>query len=232
MIAALTTNVTRFFREPHHFEHLKTNVLPPLLDAARGGRARAHLVGGLLDRPGALFDRADDPVADAGRRRATTCSILATDHRPERRRARRGRRLSARGARRRPADMRAQWFEPVPATARQLARRSTRSRSLVAFRELNLIGTLADARAVRRHLLPQRRDLFRRDDAERRSGGACPACCRRRRSLYRPFRARHRPGIAHCSTATASPPIASERQARAMKPVRVLVVDDSRPCAA
>ena len=41
MIAALTTNVTRFFREPHHFEHLRTHVLPPLLDAARrGGRVR------------------------------------------------------------------------------------------------------------------------------------------------------------------------------------------------
>ncbi len=41
MMAALTTNVTRFFREPHHFEHLKTVVLPPLLDAAkRGGRVR------------------------------------------------------------------------------------------------------------------------------------------------------------------------------------------------
>ncbi|MBU1377625.1 MAG: protein-glutamate O-methyltransferase [Alphaproteobacteria bacterium] len=41
MLAALTTNVTRFFREPHHFEHLKEKVLPPLLDAARrGGKVR------------------------------------------------------------------------------------------------------------------------------------------------------------------------------------------------
>lgn len=37
MVAALTTNVTRFFREPHHFEHLKTHVLPPLVAKARGG---------------------------------------------------------------------------------------------------------------------------------------------------------------------------------------------------
>jgi chemotaxis protein methyltransferase CheR len=41
MLSALTTNVTRFFREPHHFEHLKTHILPSLLDSARrGGRAR------------------------------------------------------------------------------------------------------------------------------------------------------------------------------------------------
>ncbi len=41
MLAALTTNVTRFFREPHHFDHLKDKILPPLLDAARrGGKVR------------------------------------------------------------------------------------------------------------------------------------------------------------------------------------------------
>lgn len=41
MLAALTTNVTRYFREPHHFEHLKTKVLPSLVTRAKSrGRVR------------------------------------------------------------------------------------------------------------------------------------------------------------------------------------------------
>jgi len=46
MIEALTTNVTRFFREAHHFEHLAAEVLPGLIDHARqGGRVRLWSAG-------------------------------------------------------------------------------------------------------------------------------------------------------------------------------------------
>lgn len=46
MISALTTNVTRFFREPHHFEHLRTEVLPALIARAKaGGRVRLWSAG-------------------------------------------------------------------------------------------------------------------------------------------------------------------------------------------
>jgi chemotaxis protein methyltransferase CheR len=37
MLMALTTNVTRFFREPHHFDHLIEKVLAPRADAVRAG---------------------------------------------------------------------------------------------------------------------------------------------------------------------------------------------------
>lgn len=38
MLSALTTNLTRFFREPHHFEHLKNLLVTRLKPAAMAGR--------------------------------------------------------------------------------------------------------------------------------------------------------------------------------------------------
>ena len=41
MLSFLTTNFTRFFRENHHFDHLRTEVLPGLIARVKaGGRAR------------------------------------------------------------------------------------------------------------------------------------------------------------------------------------------------
>lgn len=46
LISALTTNVTRFLREAHHFEYLREEVLPGLITRARqGGRVRLWSAG-------------------------------------------------------------------------------------------------------------------------------------------------------------------------------------------
>lgn len=46
MLNALTTNLTRFYREPHHFEHLRLEVVEPMANALRaGGRLRIWSAG-------------------------------------------------------------------------------------------------------------------------------------------------------------------------------------------
>jgi chemotaxis protein methyltransferase CheR len=145
MLAALTTNVTRFFREPHHFDDLRARILPPLLDAARrGGRVRlwsAACSSGeepyslALTILGLMPDAADHDVR-----------ILATDIDPEvLEKARAGvYRESALTAV--PAELRRRWFVPVESEGRgrvddRLFGLAEEARRLVSFRELNLIGS-------------------------------------------------------------------------------------------
>jgi chemotaxis protein methyltransferase CheR len=135
MLAALTTNVTRFFREPHHFDHLKEKVLPPLLEQARrGGRVRiwsAACSSG--QEPFSIAMTILSLMPDAASR---DIKVLATDIDPN---------MVAEGRRAVyaphlldgvPADYRKRWTSTSAAGVRM----HDDLRELVTFNELNLIG--------------------------------------------------------------------------------------------
>lgn len=145
MLAALTTNVTRFFREPHHFAHLETTVLPPLIaEARRGGRVRlwsAACSSG--QEPYSIALTLLSLMPDAGN---YDVKILATDIDPNvLAQAREGRYLASEAAAV-PEELRAQWFLPSDEHRGERPggpslRVAEGLRNLVVFRELNLFGT-------------------------------------------------------------------------------------------
>lgn len=139
MLAALTTNVTRFFREPHHFEHLKEKVLPPLLAAARaGGRVRiwsAACSSG--PEPYSIALTILSVMPDAAK---YDVRILASDIDPN---------VVAEGKRGVysndavepiPRDLLTRWMPRVSLDGGLAWSAGEEMRELVAFRELNLIG--------------------------------------------------------------------------------------------
>ncbi|MEM8753851.1 MAG: protein-glutamate O-methyltransferase [Pseudomonadota bacterium] len=78
MLHALTTNVTRFFREDHHFEELKRDYLPRLIETARaGGRVRIWSAGcSSGEEPYSIAMTVLGQAPDAAR---LNIKILATD---------------------------------------------------------------------------------------------------------------------------------------------------------
>jgi len=135
MLAALTTNVTRFFREPHHFDHLRKEVLPPLLAAAqRGGRVRiwsAACSSG--QEPYSVALTILGLLPEAGR---YDVKILATDIDPNMIATGKAGKYSDDLLSPVPAAMRQRWFRPCPDGMEAGAE----LRQLVEFRTLNLIG--------------------------------------------------------------------------------------------
>jgi len=135
MLAALTTNVTRFFREPHHFEHLKERVLPALIEGARrGGKVRiwsAACSSG--QEPFSIAMTILSLAPDAAER---DIKVLATDIDPN---------MVAEGRRGVyaehlldgvPPEYRKRWTTSTPSGVRMC----DDLRALVTFNELNLIG--------------------------------------------------------------------------------------------
>jgi chemotaxis protein methyltransferase CheR len=136
MIAALTTNVTRFFREPHHFEHLKTAILPPLLQKAKqGGRVRlwsAACSSG--QEPYSIGMTVLSLMPDAGR---YDIKILASDIDPDILREGQEAVYPESAMESVPAGLRSRWFVNAGSGS---VRVNDELRALVTFRKLNLIG--------------------------------------------------------------------------------------------
>lgn len=78
LISALTTNVTKFFREDHHFRTLEKQVLPSLIEKARGGgRVRIWSAGcSTGEEPFSIAIELLEQCPDAG---ALDIRILGTD---------------------------------------------------------------------------------------------------------------------------------------------------------
>jgi len=138
MTAALTTNVTRFFREPHHFEHLKTEVLPPLLDAARRGeRVRIWSAGcSTGEEPYSIALSILALMPDAPRH---DIRILASDIDTDVLMTAQTGEYSAQALAPLDPSAREAWFTR-PQDAGGLWSAKPALRKLIAFRELNLIG--------------------------------------------------------------------------------------------
>ncbi len=136
MVEALTTNYTFFLREPHHFDHLRREVLPDLLaEAARGRRVRIWSAGCSMGHETYSIALQILAVApDAGR---LDVKILATDiDRNVLATARAGRYDEATLAAV-PKAERERGF--LPADAAGLFEARPELRGLVTFRELNLL---------------------------------------------------------------------------------------------
>ena len=139
MIAALTTNVTRFFREPHHFDHLREHVLPPLLAQARAGK-RVRLWSAACSSGQEPYSMALTVLALVPEAARYDVKILATDIDPNVLAVGEAGVYDEAALEPVPAALRRNWFTPVNGGSGRL-RANDELRSLISFRKLNLIGS-------------------------------------------------------------------------------------------
>ncbi|MCI3131718.1 CheR family methyltransferase [Phenylobacterium aquaticum] len=136
MMAALTTNVTRYFREPHHFDHLRDQVLPRLVEQAkRGGRIR--LWSAACSNGQEPYSMAITVLAALPEAANLDVKILATDIDPNMVAEGRAGFYREDAIAPVPVDLRRRWFKKAGEGRWEVA---DELRELVAFRELNLIG--------------------------------------------------------------------------------------------
>lgn len=139
MLTALTTNVTRFFREPHHFDFLRDRVMPRLAETARRG-GRVRLWSAACSSGQEPYSMAITVLAALPEAAELDVKILATDIDPRILDEAREGAYSDDAIQPVPPALRGAWFRRTAMGVQRPWRVSDEVQSLVAFRELNLIG--------------------------------------------------------------------------------------------
>lgn len=138
LVSLVTTNVTQFFREKHHFDSLRSLVFPDLIDRARrGGKVRIWSAGcSTGEEPYSIAMCLLEQFSDAGH---YDIRIIGTDIDPCVIETARNGEYDDVACDRLPALMRDRYFVPVAGTDGRY-RLKDGPRSLVAFAEQNLLA--------------------------------------------------------------------------------------------
>lgn len=136
MLSFLTTNFTRFFRENHHFEHLRKEVLPGLLARAKtGGRVRIWSAG--CSDGQEPYSIALTLLSMAPNVSQLDVRILATDIDPKIIAQAKAGIYDGQAIETVDAAMRKQWFTPAGEKRWQV---NDQVKQLITYRELNLMA--------------------------------------------------------------------------------------------
>jgi len=139
MLSHLTTNFTRFFRENHHFDHLRDEVLPGLLARAKAG-GRVRIWSAACSDGQEPYSIALTVLALMPNAADFDFKILATDIDPKiLSLARAGAYDEAALETISPA-MRKQWFQDVDVQGRRKFQIDDRVKRLITYNELNLMA--------------------------------------------------------------------------------------------
>lgn len=139
MVAALTTNVTRFFREPHHFKHLEEHVIAKRASAVRKG-ARMRIWSAACSNGQEPYSIAMSILTVIPEAASLDVKVLATDIDPNMVAAGIDGIYSREVMDAVPQQLRTRWFVPVNSKREGDWGVCEELASLVSFRELNLIG--------------------------------------------------------------------------------------------
>lgn len=138
LLMALTTNVTRFFREPHHFEHLIEQVLKPGADRVRSG-APLRLWSSACSTGQEPYSLALAVLSVWPNAADLDIRILATDIDANVLKTAKAGVYTSEAVEQIPASFRQNWVAKDPESARTW-RMGPEARALITFNQLNLIA--------------------------------------------------------------------------------------------